>query len=413
MTVQRCRLGAIFILFFVTGLSLSEHPVVVSAQSASAGQSSHRDLGDIIEALLHRNGDGKEETETPTEDTDNTRVFLFPTFGSNPALGLSGGALATVTNYWGNPLTTRLSSTLLSATVTTKKQVLIVGRSDLYAPSNSWHLAGDWRFYDYLEQTHGLGSNSRSIPSAEVDYTWYRLHQVVLRPVWNNLEFGFGYHLDTHHGIALVTDAINNRTLLKNNGIALSNTTSSGVSLNLIFDQRDHPLNPARGVFGKAAYTFYRTGLGSDRNWDSFQLEGRAYQPLSRNRRQGVALWGLAWLTPSGQPPYFDLPSVGWDTYGRTARGYRSGRFRGHDWLYAEVEYRVGLTADDLFGAVSFLNTSRLSDDATNQTQHWVPGAGIGLRIKLDKNRRSNLAIDYAWGRDGSSGLYFAVNEAF
>jgi len=102
--------------------------------------------------------------------------------------------------------------------------------------------------------------------------------------------------------------------------------------MNLIFDQRDHPVNPARGVFGKAAYTFYRTGLGSDRNWDSFQLEGRAYQPLSRNRRQGVALWGLAWLTPSGQPPYFDLPSVGWDTYGRTARGYRSGRFRGRDW---------------------------------------------------------------------------------
>ena len=118
-------------------------------------------------------------------------------------------------------------------------------------------------------------------------------------------------------------------------------------------------------------------------------------------------------MTPAGHPPYFDLPSVGWDTYGRTARGYRSGRFRGRDWLYGEVEYRVGLTADDLFGAVSFLNASRLSDDATSHAQRWMPGAGIGLRIKLDKNRRSNLAIDYAWGRDGSSGLYFAVNEAF
>ncbi len=413
MTVQLCRIGATFILFFITGLSLSEHPFVVSAQSSSVDKSSHRDLGDIIEALLLRDGEAEEEAETPTEDTDNTRVFLFPTFGSNPALGLSGGALATVTNYWGNPLTTRLSSTLLSATVTTKKQVLIAGRSDFYAPNNSWHLAGDWSFYDYLEQTHQLGSNSRPNPSAEVDYTWYRLHQVMSRSIWDNLEFGFGYHLDTRRGIALANESISDRALLTNNGIVLSNATSSGVSLNLVFDQRDHPLNPAHGVFGKAAYTFYRTGLGSDRNWDSFQLEGRAYQPLSQNRRQGIALWGLAWMTPSGQPPYFDLPSVGWDTYGRTARGYRSGRFRGRNWLYAEVEYRVGLTADDLFGGVSFLNTSRLSDDATNQAQCWAPGAGIGLRIKLDKNRRSNLAIDYAWGRDGSSGLYFAVNEAF
>ena len=413
MTIQQCRIGILVILFCLTGLSLSKHPAVLSAQSASAGQSSQRDLGDIIAALLDRNSDDEEETQTTPEDTDNTRFLLFPIFSSNPALGFSGGALATVTNYWGNPLTTRLSSTLLSATVTTKKQTLIVGRSDLYAPNNSWHLAGDWRFYDYLEQTHGLGSSSRSIPSADVDYTWYRLHQVVSRPVWNNLELGIGYHLDTHRGVALATDSINNRTLITENNITLSNTTSSGVSLNLVFDQRDHPLNPTRGVFGKAAYTFYRTRLGSDHDWESVQLEGRAYQPLSVNRRQGVALWGLAWMTPAGHPPYFDLPSVGWDTYGRTARGYRSGRVRGRDWLYAEGEYRVGLTVEDLFGAVSFLNASRLSDDATSHAQRWMPGAGIGLRIKLDKNRRSNLAIDYAWGRDGSSGLYFAVNEAF
>ena len=413
MTIQQCRIGILVILFCLTGLSLSKHPAVISAQSASAGQSSQRDLGDIIAALLDRNSDDEEETQTTPEDTDNTRFLLFPIFSSNPALGFSGGALATITNYWGNPLTTRLSSTLLSATVTTKKQTLIVGRSDLYAPNNSWHLVGDWRFYDYLEQTHGRGSSSRAIPSADVDYTWYRLHQVVSRPVWNNLELGIGYHLDTHRGVALATDSINNRTLITENNITLSNTTSSGVSLNLGFDQRDHPLNPTRGVFGKAAYTFYRTRLGSDHDWESVQLEGRAYQPLSVNRRQGVALWGLAWMTPAGHPPYFDLPSVGWDTYGRTARGYRSGRFRGRDWLYGEVEYRVGLTADDLFGAVSFLNASRLSDDATSHAQRWMPGAGIGLRIKLDKNRRSNLAIDYAWGRDGSSGLYFAVNEAF
>ena len=122
MTVQRHRIGAILFLFYLTGLSLSEHPVVVSAQSASADQSSQRDLGDIIAALLDRNSDDEEETQTPTEDTDNTRFLLFPTFSSNPALGFSGGALATVTNYWGNPLTTRLSSTLLSATVTTKNK---------------------------------------------------------------------------------------------------------------------------------------------------------------------------------------------------------------------------------------------------------------------------------------------------
>ena len=30
----------------------------------------------------------------------------------------------------------------------------------------------------------------------------------------------------------------------------------------------------------------------------------------------------MAWLTTEGAPSYFDLPSTGWDLYGRTARGY-------------------------------------------------------------------------------------------
>ena len=36
-----------------------------------------------------------------------------------------------------------------------------------------------------------------------------------------------------------------------------------------------------------------------------------------------------------------------------------------------------------------------------------------GVRLKLDKDRRSNLSIDVAWGRDGSRGVFLALNEAF
>ncbi len=367
-----------------------------------------RDLGDLIAAALGRDT-GPEDSTAGEENAVERRFLVLPTFGGNPAVGFSAGALGTLTHYSGDPTTTTLSSTLVSASVSTQKQILVVARSDLYAPGNAWHLTGDWRYYDFTEQTHGLGSARTDSGSAEVSYAWYRLHQVVSRAVWGGLEIGAGYHLDIRRDITPRGELPQTAR-----GIAsAASSTSSGASLNLVYNRRDHPLNPARGAYGRASYAFYRTGLGSDTNWESLQLEGRAYQKLASMRRNVLSAWAIGWMTRAGLPPYFDLPSVGWDTYNRTARGYRAGRFRGRDWVYAEVEYRADLTQSGLFGAVAFVNTSRFSDFETGTLQGWAPAAGMGFRVKLDKETRSNIALDVAWGREGSRGLYLSLNEAF
>jgi hypothetical protein len=41
------------------------------------------------------------------------------------------------------------------------------------------------------------------------------------------------------------------------------------------------------------------------------------------------------------------------------------------------------------------------------------PAAGAGLRILFNKRSRTNICLDYARGRYGSSGIFFALNEAF
>ena len=77
-----------------------------------------------------------------------------------------------------------------------------------------------------------------------------------------------------------------------------------------------------------------------------------------------------------------------------------------------EGEYRVDLMASGLVGAVAFANASTLSD-VTGRFGAWQPAGGVGFRLKLDKKHASNLCIDYAWGTDGSRGLFLALNEAF
>ncbi len=398
---------AVLVLVLTQLASVSAGTVSPPTQRTDAEETDQRDIFDVTAALLGRDRDGTEDEE---KTEDDRRLFVFPSFGGNPAQGVSGGVLATITDYWGDPNTTQLSSILLSGSVTSKKQVLMVARSDIYAHSNSWHLIGDWRYYDYVEQTHGLGGSRPALPAVEVTYDWYRFHQIVTRPILNNLEFGIGYHLDTHRGIRFPASVqLPDVGWLSGN---FTDNTSSGVSLNIIYDRRDHPLNTERGSLARAELTMYRTRIGSDADWDNLELEGRGYRRLPGRRRQVVVLWGIGSFT-RGRAPYFDLPSIGWDLYGRTGRGYRSGRFRGRDWTYAEVEYRVDLLRNGLLGAVVFGNTSQFSDPRSDRQERWASATGVGLRLKINKETRSNLAVDFAWGRDGSRGIYVAINEAF
>ena len=408
------RSVAILVVMLVIAAEAPVHtssaPSSPDSQTENEPAAAQVDIRDLIARLF---GGGQDDTpDLQDDDLGETRFLVFPTLGGNPAVGFSAGALANVTNYWGDPATTTLSSMVVSASFTTKRQVLLVARSDLYAPNDTWHLLGDWRFYRFQERTHGLGSDRPDPPSVDLNYDWYRLHQTVYRPVWFGLEIGVGYHLDVHASIRLA-DEQREMVLPVPEATDSNSTTSSGLSVNLVFDKRDHPLNPDRGLLGRASYTFFRMDLGSDTDWDSLQLEGRAFQRLPGARRQTMALWAMGSLTRAGDPPYFDLPSVGWDTYGRTARGYRAGRFRGRSWIYTELEYRTDITRNGLIGAVGFLNASALSDFETRDFQRWRPGGGVGVRTKLDKERRSNIAIDLAWGREGSRGVYLALNEAF
>ena len=114
-----------------------------------------------------------------------------------------------------------------------------------------------------------------------------------------------------------------------------------------------------------------------------------------------------------GTAPYLDLPATAGND--RSARGYGEGRYRGEHLLYGEVEYRGALTTSGLFGFVAFLNTTTVDNRETGEKlfDSVAPGAGLGLRVLLNKRSRTNLCTDYGWGKQGSRGFYLGIQEAF
>lgn len=367
-----------------------------------AQQEPQMDLPGLVRSIRH-----KPETSTNQSPSQKHLSFL-PTVSSNPAIGVSFGAVMSLASQRGGP-DSRISTAHASFHLTTKKQIIGSLRNDLHTENDAWSLVGDMRLAKYIQRAPPLGSDvPAGAATVDVTYDWIRIHQTAYRRVRGPLNVGMGYHLDSFIGIEpedapLLPPAVADRFPVT--------TVASGVSLNAMVDTRDNALNASRGVYGRASYYNYPEFLGSDRAWQSLQLEGRGYLRLPSARRQVLAVWTQAWQTLDGTPPYFNLPSVGWDTYGRSSRGIAAGRLRGRDWLYAEGEYRADLMRNGLLGAVAFINTSRLSDLA-GVYGRWVPSAGAGLRVKLDKKYGTNIAMDMAWGR-GKRGIWFGLNEAF
>jgi outer membrane protein assembly factor BamA len=245
-----------------------------------------------------------------------------------------------------------------------------------------------------------------------MDYDYARFSETALRHVAGNFYAGAGYIIDYHWDITHKGTGNGAVSDFATYGAA-SNTISSGLTLNGLFDDRDFSINPSDGLYASYQFRQNLKTLGSTSNWSSLILDVRKYFRFPDDSRNVIAFWSYDWLTLAGRPPYLDLPSTLWDASTNAGRGYIQGRFRGAQMVYAETEYRYRITRDGLLGGVVFINAESFSAAPGTRMQAIQPAAGPGLRIKLNKISKTNICVDYGFGREGSRGLFVNVGELF
>jgi hypothetical protein len=307
---------------------------------------------------------------------------------------------------------TKISTIIINAAYTQTRQVIVPIQSSIWAHHNNYNFVGDFRFLKYPESTYGLGSGSNIANQNPMDYSFLRVNETVMKRIVPDFFLGIGYIFDYHYNITQkgpLNGAVSDYTTYG----AESSTASSGITLNSLFDSRDNSINPSKGIYAAVQYHDYTTWLGSTRNWQSLVVDVRKYFKLPGESENVLALWSYDWLVLDGKPPYLDLPSNTWDTFSGTGRGYIQGRFRGTKMVYLESEYRFRISRDGLFGGVVFVNAESFSGMPGTQLQAVQPAFGPGLRLKLNKVSKTNIAIDYGIGRQGSRGLFINVGEIF
>lgn len=395
-----------------------------------------KDVFDIIREALNK---------PPKKDKGKSGSFLLiPIIGSNPATGFMfgiGGQYA----FKSPGANTNYSMLSGSVQFTTKKQMLILLKNNVYTKNNNIFFSGDWRFLIFSQSTYGLGTNAPEggvldyqynlggLETADdslaqpLNFNFIRFYQSasfrILKKV-KGLYLGVGYHLDYYFkikdeklklnpGDSLITS---HYAYNKHYGFNEKEYYASTLNVNIVYDTRDNIINPYKGYFFMTSWRGGFKLLGNKKNANFFNLEWRSFHPLSKkNPRHLMAFWLLGDFAPEGEFPYLILPATAYDQRSRSARGYTQGRFRGNNMMYGEAEYRFPLSpCGGIWGGVLFANATT----ASNPTQSLglfesvKPGYGFGLRLMVDKKTRTNLAIDMGFG-DKSFGFYLAASETF
>jgi hypothetical protein len=424
------------VFFFLISLLT---PCIASAQEELTGTTDstcvQKELGDIIRAA--RNKTPKVEVK----NDESGSLILLPIIGSNPATGfmLGVGGQYAFKMPGENTLFSLLSG---SAQVTTKNQILILLKNNIYTKNNRIFFSGDWRYLIFSQNTYGLGTNSpeggildyqynlggletsNDSLAQPMEFNFLRIYQSASFIIRKGIYAGIGYNLDYYSKIedqrlrldpndSLITS---HYAYSKYYGFDTDKYYSSALNVNLIFDTRDNMINPYKGYYALLSWRGAMKVLGNKTNGNFFHLEWRSFHPLSvRNPRHLMAFWLMGSFSPDGEFPYLILPATAYDQRSRSARGYTQGRFRGNNLVYGEAEYRFPLSScGGVWGGVLFVNATTANNTIQSLAlfESVKPGYGLGLRIMVDKKSRTNLAIDLGFG-DRSSGFYLAASETF
>jgi len=420
-------------------ISIMSHTTCYGQQATNNLDTSHVSQGIDIFDVIRKWAKKPAKNVTDTADQHAKNLSFLPILGYGPANGVILGAAVSVTKFLGNPKTTQLSAALMNASITTNSQLILNLRFDVYTPNNKWYISGDNRLYFFTQPTYGLGINglynqsygfsfngySQSGNLAQpLDFDYLRLYETFLRNVGKHWYLGLGVKIDRHFNIRDPTLKLDSPTHLTSHyvyskayGFDTAKYSASGISFDIMHDTRDNPVNAYKGYYLNVSFRVNPAFVGSSKSSVVVYYEYRAYINVNKDiPRNLIAFWFWGTDVISGHLPYLALPALTWDTYNRSGRGYIQGRFRGDNMIYGESEFRFRLTKNDLLGGVAFVNATTASNPLPYAKQSVfnsvAPGYGAGIRIKMNKADRTNIAADYAKGY-GFSGIYLNIRETF
>ncbi len=335
----------------------------------------------------------------------NTSISAYPYVYYTPETELAFGAGGIVTFYTSEEGILRPSKVTLSGYYTTKEQYKFSLGPQLYFGRNSLFISTNLDYGYYVDKYWGTGNDSPEIDTEEYTSRAFGLDvNVQFTPIENmigNTRVGIVYDLWNND----IEDKGENPYLLAGDVTGEDGGVSSGLGLNWIWDTRNDIFYPTGGGYSQVKAMFYGEDLGSDFDFNRFEIDVRQYISL---RSKKIIAYQIFFNAVNGTTPFYELPALGGQ---RIMRGYYQGRYRDETLLASQVEYRSSLRGR--LGYVAFAGIGDVADNLNGLSlKDMKASLGFGLRFKFSKTENVNLRADIGFGRD-TNGVYFGLEEAF
>lgn len=298
---------------------------------------------------------------------------------------------------------TRDSYAYLEGMYSTRKQVLVESFGLMYTPGEKYQIRNRVGYVDNNERLWGFGNQTVGNKDYEkVRYSRWYLQTAATRQIKNQFFVGLNVNVSYTYNI--------DETIKDTNFLAgQPGETGSrviGLGPTIIWDKRDHVLNPHHGWYGEAGITYHTHAFGSNYNYTLYFADVRKYFPFHDN--SVLAMQGYAELT-NGTVPWREQSRMGNATI---MRGYFAGRYRDNQYAAAQVEYRKPVHR--LFTLAAFVSAGQVQHniDEFNLSDMRAAG-GLGVRVMANKAKNIYLRFDFAASTDRTTGFYFKVGEAF
>jgi len=383
------------------------------------------DFSDLLRNILHP---GRRA------DTAHNKlgITVVPNVAANPTIGGQLGIKAVAGRRFGNDPKTLLSVGATSASITTKGIIYFYINHNIFTSGNRWNLQGNLVIAKTVSPDFGMGiGRNYSGPSHDdsilanpkrkgyvIRSIYYNVREKIYKNVAKDLFLGAGFSFEIRRKIQIydstghsTPSAIYNRE----HGFPDDRYSSNGFLFNVMYITRDNPNRPYKGIFFDAGIRINQTWIGSTKNATQITTDFRKYFSLShRSPETVIAFWNWGSYLLNGTVPYLELPGTARDGSFRSGRGYTSQYFKGTQFNDTELEFRFPILRNKFISGVAFGNLQTANDEqGTKLFQVFQPGYGAGLRVLFNKTTRTNLALDYAYGKFGRKGFFLNLNECF
>ncbi|WP_133574603.1 BamA/TamA family outer membrane protein [Pedobacter metabolipauper] len=414
------------LLFVLPGLAYSQTAVPLDSLKADSlkGEIQY-DIGDLIKTIFQKGN------KKPSLASEKSGLTIMPSIAYNPSIGAQIGIKVVGGKVLGDDPNTYMSVAATSASITTKGIIYFYLSHNAFTNGNTWNFQGSLVAAKTVTPDYGLGIGA-AIVGNEADLAlnnpdrvgrvlhgqFYNFREKAYKQIVENLFFGAGVSFDIRRKIedrSSSTDLTPYHVYSDRYGYDRDHYMANGLLFNIQYTNRDNQNRAFKGIYADAGFRINQSWMGSSKNAVQFTTDFRKYWSLSkRNPEHVIAFWNWGSYLVSGSLPYLELPGTGKDAYFRSGRGYTVGYFKGPQYFYSEIEHRFPITRNKFLSGVSFFNIQSTNDDmGTKLFDKWQPGGGAGLRVLFNKATRTNLCLDYAFGKYGARGFFLGLNEVF